>query len=97
MWEWLMRLFRTQPESADAHKERVRALRALEREEKQAVSRVVTAGVKASIEADKASEKAEEITDRLTQCCPERGRGDSVIMTAETALRLLERDKGRGR
>ena len=82
---WLMWLFRTRQDNPQPRMER---LRDLEREEREAVRRVVHEGAKAAIEADKATEKADEISRHLGQ------RGDEGVLTAELALRLLDRRRG---
>jgi hypothetical protein len=87
IWRWLMGWFRWSSERHDAQQDR---LRRAEHDEEQAMRRLVDAGVQATIRADEGREAADHVKDQFDKAKTDAER---VILTAERALRLLERDQ----
>ena len=85
-----MSWFRWRPE--DRHRAGEDRLREAERNEEEAMRRLVDAGIQATISATEGRQAAEQLSERFDKTKEDAER---VIFTAEGALRLLERGRRR--
>lgn len=88
-WRWFMKWFfkgNQSPRCTD----RTNLLRAAETAEHEAMQRVVSAGVRATMAADEARDAA---TKQQRRIGPQTEESSEVILTAESVLKLIERDR----